>query len=117
MFTNAVLSPQPAQAESAVQGGKGGDGDAAMRPLQKTPAPLIGPGKEGAARKPLFGKNGRRESGTAKLVEEISKMNGLLEMIAKNQTAMQVGVEEGVDGRKRWKDWRGRLISVCKCWI
>lgn len=117
MFTNAVLSPQPAQAESAVQGEKGGEEDAAMRPLQKTPAPLIGPGKEGAARKPLFGKNGRRESGTARLVEEISKMNGLLEMIAKNQAAMQVGAGEGVDGRKRWRDWRGRWISACKCWI
>lgn len=114
MFTNAVLSPQPAQAESAAQGERE---EAMLQPLQKTPAPLIGPGKEGAARKPLFGKNGRRESGTARLVEEISKMNGLLEVIVKNQTAMQVGVEEGVDGRKRWKDWRGRLISVCKCWI
>ena len=111
MFTNAVLSPQPAQAESEAQGGKGGK-EEAMRPLQKTPASLIGPGKEGAARKPLFGKNGRRESGTARLVEEIGKMNGLLEMIAKNQAAMQVGAGEGVDGRKRWRDWRGRWISA-----
>ncbi|CBK24273.2 uncharacterized protein [Blastocystis hominis] len=93
MFTNAVLSPQPAQAEAAGNAGKGGNGESMMQPLQKTPAPLIGPGKEGQARKPLFGKSGRRESGTARLVEEISRMNGLLELIAKNQAAMQKTLE------------------------
>lgn len=91
MFTNAVLSPQSAQAAPPKQAEKEASAESALRPLQKTPAPLIGPGKEGQARKPLFGKPARREGGSARLVEEISKMNGLLDMIAKNQRAMQVG--------------------------
>lgn len=92
MFTNRVLSPQPAQSESSGVEGKEASGESMLRPIQKTPAPLIGPVHEGQGRKPLFGKSGRRESGSARLVEEIIKMNGLLEMIVNNQKAMQVCV-------------------------